>query len=382
MSPIEGWNEIVSWAGHAWDSAGPFQTVITLLIPVAAWLARKPLSDIVLRAVKAIAKWTGITLRKSVEERLIPTTQVLVVACGAYIAHEHILLPDPYYGLMGKLIVTVAVAAVFVAIHSLCSIIPQLYETGSALRAPHQITLVVRVAKVISAFVGVAAVLKVWGIDVGPVLTGMGLAGAAVALAAQDYLKNLLAGFNNAAERRFREGDWIRVEGLVEGIVESIDLRSTLVRRWDKAPVHVANAELASRALICFGQYPQRRIWWTVSLTYTTSIEALKAIRDGVERYIDESGYFKPADVAGRIVRIDSFNDSSIDLLIGCFTKASDFGEFMKAKEALVLAIKSIVAEAGGEFAFPSRSIYMETPSEAGADRSAGSGPGDQRVGQ
>jgi MscS family membrane protein len=139
---------------------------------------------------------------------------------------------------VGKLLISISVAALFVSVYSLCKHIPGFFEEKHSGRAPEQVSRVVRVAQFIVLFVGIAAVFKVWGVDIGPVLTGMGLAGAAVALAAQDYLKNLLAGFNDAAERRFREGDWIRVDGVVEGTVESVDLRSTMVRRFDKAPVY------------------------------------------------------------------------------------------------------------------------------------------------
>ncbi len=59
-------------------------------------------------------------------------------------------------------------------------------------------------------------------------------------------------------------------------------------------------------------------------------------------------------------MRIDSLNDSSIDMAVICFSQSSDWSIYTKAKEELALAIKSIVAEAGGSFAFPSRSIYMK----------------------
>jgi MscS family membrane protein len=184
-------------------------------------------------------------------------------------------------------------------------------------------------------------------------------------LAAQDYLKNLLAGFNNAAERRFREGDWISVEGLIEGTVESVDLRSTLVRRFDKAPVYVPNSELANGLLINFSRCPHRRIRWKISLTYATSVDTLRIIRERIEQHIDESDLYVNADLAARYVRIESFNDSSIDMLVLCFSQSNVWADYLEAKEELALAIKTIVGNAGGDFAFPSRSIYMETSDEA-----------------
>ena len=88
-------------------------------------------------------------------------------------------------------------------------------------------------------FIGSATILEVWGTKVGPLIAGLGLFGVAVALGAQDLFKNLIAGILILAEKRFADGDWIRVDGVVEGTVESIGFRSTRIRRFNRAPVLV-----------------------------------------------------------------------------------------------------------------------------------------------
>ena len=362
---------------QAWDEAGPLRVVVALIVPVVAWLVRQPVAELVLNLFKATMKGIGIEVGDKIEETTLPSIRTLIVTLGALIAHESIQLPQPYFGIVEKLLVSVFVAAVFAAVYGLCKYIPQFFEKKHVKRAPEQISWVVRVAQFIVVFVGIAAVLKVWEIDIGPVLTGMGLAGAAVALAAQDYLKNLLAGFNNAAERRFSEGDWIRIDGLIEGMVESVDLRSTMVRRFDKAPVYVPNSELANNLLINFSRVPHRRIYWKISLTYTSSVDTLRTIRERIEQYIDDSDLFVAPELAARYVRIDSFNDSSIDMLVLCFSQSNVWADYLEAKEELALAIKSIVAEAGGSFAFPSRSVYMEA--SKGEQPVELSGSGDDR---
>jgi len=364
MELAETLTQVVTQVSQAWDEAGLIRVAIALIVPLIAWVVRKPVANPVFKLSKMIAQGVGFTLGDQIEESVRPAIEVFVVAFGALIAHESIQMPEPYFGIVGNLIETVSVAAVFVVVYSLSSLIPQFFVGKHASRASEQISWVVRLVQFLVVFVGIAAVFKVWGIDIGPVLTGMGLAGAAVALSAQDYLKNLLAGFNNAAERRFREGDWISVEGLIEGTVESIDLRSTLVRRFDKAPVYVPNAELANNLLINFSRCPHRRIRWMISLTYTTSIDTLRIIRERIEQYIDASELYVNADLAARYVRIDSFNDSSIDMQILCFSQSNVWANYLEAKEELALAIKSIVGEAGGEFAFPSRAVYMAVSDE------------------
>ncbi len=87
----------------------------------------------------------------------------------------------------------------------------------------------VRVFKIVVLCLGIGVVLEVWGIHVGPALAGLGLVGAAVALGAQDLFKNLIAGIFIIGEQRFENGDWIAVDDVVEGTVETICPASALM---------------------------------------------------------------------------------------------------------------------------------------------------------
>ena len=213
-------------------------------------------------------------------------------------------------------------------------------------------------------FMGCAAVLEVWGIQVGPIIAGLGLFGVAVALGAQDMFKNLIAGLTVIAEKRFHPGDWIKIDGIVEGTVEDIGFRSTLVRRFDKAPVHVPNSQLSDKAVTNFSAMTHRRIYWKIGVLYSSSVDQLKQIRDQIEEYVlTNDDFAKPPEVA-TFVRIDSFNASSIDIMLYCFTKTTDWGEWLVIKETLAYQIKTIVEGAGSDFAFPSTSIYLESSDE------------------
>jgi len=219
----------------------------------------------------------------------------------------------------------------------------------------------IKAMKIAFIFIATAAILEVWGIKIGPIIAGLGLIGVAVALGAQDLFKNLISGFLIIAEKRFNIGDWIKVEGVVEGTVEAIGFRSTFVRRFDKAPVYVPNAKLSDNSLINFSSMSHRRIYWLIGVEYRTSIEMLREIRDNIENYILESHAFAHPPEVPTFVRIDRFNDSSIDIMVYCFTKTIVWGEWLEIKEALAYKIKEIVETAGTGFAFPSQSLYVET---------------------
>jgi small-conductance mechanosensitive channel len=83
-------------------------------------------------------------------------------------------------------------------------------------------------------------------------------------------------------------------------------------------------------------------------------------IRAGIEAYIHENDAFADPEEVATFVRIDAFNDSSIDIMVYCFTRTTVWGEWLEVKEALAYRIKEIVEGAGTAFAFPSRSLYVE----------------------
>ena len=204
------------------------------------------------------------------------------------------------------------------------------------------------------------AILELWGIRVGPVIAGLGLFGVAVALGAQDLFKNLISGIMILMEKRFTVGDIILVSGEVEGVVEQIGFRSTLVRRFDSTPVMVPNYKFAEQSVTNYTRRHHRRIRWLIGLEYRTTIDQLKNIRQEINNLIENDKEFAKNENAGFYVRIDSFSDSSIDLLVQAFTVTNDWGEYLQIKENLAVKIIEIVENNSAGFAFPSQSLYFE----------------------
>jgi MscS family membrane protein len=205
---------------------------------------------------------------------------------------------------------------------------------------------------------GAATVLQIWGIQIGPIIAGFGLFGVAVALGAQDLFKNLLGGVSILVERRFKIGDWVRVESIVEGTVEDIGFRSTRIRRFDQVPVVVPNNFFADYALINFSEMNYRRIFWQIGVEYQTSSAQLRDICGQIKSWLDDNANFISDDRVPCLIFVDGFNDSSIDIMVYCFTETTDWQEWLTQKQDLAYAIKEIVEGAGTGFAFPSRTIY------------------------
>jgi len=138
------------------------------------------------------------------------------------------------------------------------------------------------------------------------------------------------------------------------------------VRQFDKAMVQVPNAKLADTAVTNYSAMTHRRIYWKIGVLYGTTADQLREIREGIEAFIHEDDAFASPEDVSTFVRIDSFNDSSIDIMVYCFTKTTVWGEWLQVKEMLAYKIKEIVEGAGSGFAFPSRSVYLEAvPTDA-----------------
>jgi MscS family membrane protein len=107
-----------------------------------------------------------------------------------------------------------------------------------------------------------------------------------------------------------------------------------------------------------------RRIKWAIGVRYDTTSEQLREVRDKVLAWISDNPEFAdPPDVA-TFMRVDAFGASSIDFLLYCFTKTTNWGEWLRLKEELAFFVKQTVEEAGTEFAFPSTSVYLESGAE------------------
>ena len=218
--------------------------------------------------------------------------------------------------------------------------------------------------KILVIIIGIVAVLELWGIKVGPIIAGLGLLGVAVALGAQDLFKNLISGIMILMERRFKIGDVIHIAGEAEGIVEQIGFRSTLIRQFDSNLVMVPNFKFAERSVTNSSRRINRRIRWIIGLEYRTTVEQLKNMRNQIKEFIDKDKNFKNDDksyFSSSFVRIDSFSDSSIDMLVQCFTNVTNWNEYIQVKETLAITIKEIVENEKAGFAFPSQSLYLES---------------------
>ena len=335
--------------------------VVALLIIAGFLLVRRLLARFLVSRLMAFAKRTRFRLDDEIVKALEDPLTLIPVVLGVFIATEYLTLSGKLDVVSDQVVRSLVVYLIFWIMVRLVRPLSFLLGKLEDVFSSTIVDWLIKSIRVALILIGAATILEIWGIKVGPILAGLGLFGVAVALGAQDLFKNLISGLLIIAERRFSRGDWVCVDGIVEGTVETIGFRSTLIRRFDKAPVYVPNAKLSDNAVTNFSAMTHRRIYWMIGVEYRTTVDQLREIRDGIEQYVLNSEDFaKPPEVA-TFVRIDKFSDSSIDIMLYCFTKTTVWGEWLAIKEELAYKIKDIVETAGTSFAFPSQSVYVET---------------------
>ena len=359
------WDLVVEVWQHGVFGVDIASALIALVILAVFLWIRNLFTRFVMMGLRRATDRTTTDIDDRVLEALSAPIRFIPVVMGVFFATSILAVGESVAAFFHNINRSLVVFTLFWGLFKIVGPVGHMLLSAQVFFTKAMVDWIIKAARVAFVILGAATILELWGIAVGPIIAGLGLFGVAVALGAQDLFKNLIAGLFVIGERRFNVGDWILVDGVVEGTVEQIGFRTTTVRRFDRAPVFVPNARLADNAVTNFSRMTHRRIRWMIGVEYRTTVEQLREIRDRIERYIhDNDDFANPAEVS-TFVRIDAFSDSSIDILLYCFTRSTVWGEWLEIKERLAYEIKQIVEDSGSSFAFPSRSLYLETLPDA-----------------
>ena len=335
-----------------------FQILIGIGIFLIFLIFRGIISKLIIKKLDNIAKRTSNKLDDTFVQAMEGPARFLPIVIGFFIASYYMTFSEESRAVVDTINRTLITILIFWVIHQIIEPISYILSGLDKVLTRELIGWIIKSLKILIFILGLAAVLELWGIKIGPIIAGLGLFGVAVSLGAQDLFKNLISGILVLVEKRFKIGDWILVEGIIEGIVQKIGFRSTVIRKFDKSIAIIPNFQFAENAVINISQTTKWIISWTINLQYDSTIDQLKTIRNEIEDYIKKNEDYKPE--LGYAVRVDQFSESSIDMYIRCFTKTDDWDEWLAVKERLAIQIKQIVEKNKASFAFPSQSIYVE----------------------
>ena len=218
-------------------------------------------------------------------------------------------------------------------------------------------SFLIKLLKVFIVIIGIVAILQDLGINVSGFIASLGLGGLAFALAAKDTAANIFGGIAILTDNIFKIGEWVKI-GNTEGIVEDIGMRTTKIRAFDKRLIIVPNSIIANSNIENFSRRDRRRIKMRIGIDYNTSSENIQKILKDIRTLLNNHPQIHKEPI---LIYFDEFEDSSLSIFCYFFTKTTDWEEYLKIREEINIKIKEIV-EKNSSFAFPSQSLYIQTP--------------------
>jgi len=242
------------------------------------------------------------------------------------------------------------------------------------------VNLGLKAMNVITGLIALIFVLKVLGVNLTALLSGLGIGGVAVAFAAKDTIANLFGSISILLSDLFEQGDWIAVDNM-EGHVVEIGLRATTIRTFDNALIAIPNFKLADNGIKNWSRRKMgRRIKMTIGVTYESDMADIKKALDEIRQMLHEHPLLmgektqfannerqlklvSKEDLKGIkrqiLVNLDTFDSSSINILVYCFSRSVIWNEWLDAKEDVMFKIAAILKANNLEFAYPTMMIHQ-----------------------
>jgi len=211
--------------------------------------------------------------------------------------------------------------------------------------------------KTIVIFIGFFTLLGfVFEVNVLTLITGLGIGGIAIALAAKESLENLIGSFTIFLDKPFVVGDLVKVDG-VEGTVEKVGFRSTRIRTSEKTMATIPNRGMIDGVLENLSLRNLRKVSFVIGLTYETNATSVKNIVAEIEEYINQRAETTDGNAAFK-----SFGDSGLNIEISYFVTILDNAQFIKIRQEINLEIMDIVMRNKSDFAYPTQRLISDKP--------------------
>lgn len=332
------------------------RAVCALLILLAAWLVRRWLTHKGFPALET-RSWhftgTPILLRSFA----VPVQRMCTVV-GIYLAASSLPWAIPgvrkLFLMAFQLVMTLLVCEGLYAASELADLV--LASCSPEIRSNKTLlSLLNTTYKVLVIAVGVAAGAQEVGFPIGSIVAGAGLIGLTISLAAQETASNIFSGIVILVDKPFAVGDWILV-GDVEGEVIDINFRSIKIRSLDKTVSVITNSKVCSSTIVNCAMRSTRPYKFTLGVTYNTSRAKLEQLMADLTAMLEAS---PSVEKGSALVRLTSFGDSSINLLVSAYLLTNQAGTFLQMQNDLNLNVMDVMQKNNVDFAFPSTTVYL-----------------------
>jgi len=292
------------------------------------------------------------------EEALRGPISFLCIVGGAVIAGNILQLPDEFQALVVNFMTSLLDVMIFWFLFQTVEPISEIiHKTGTGQISDEMREVIVDLVKIGVVCVGFLTLLQAWGVNVAAFLAGLGLVGMAVALAAQDTMRNLFASVAMFADKSFKKDDWILTPE-VEGTVGTVSLRTTVINNFDTSITVIPNANLANGTIINFNNCTHRRIVWSLPITAPKD-EKFSQVVEKLNQYVHAH---PKVDQKGEpvIIQIEEFGEACLKLFVLFYVNETRWLPFMEIKQTILLDFLRIVTEEGCAFGVPTRYVTVQ----------------------
>ncbi|MGW8123954.1 mechanosensitive ion channel family protein [Roseivirga echinicomitans] len=218
------------------------------------------------------------------------------------------------------------------------------------------VPLVRKILKTFVVLVGIMAILDGLKFDIWPLITGLSIGGLAVALAAQDTLKNFFGSVMIFIDRPFQIGDWVTSDE-VDGTVEEVGFRTTRIRTFRNSLMYVPNSVISNRTVDNHGKREYRRYYTKLAITYDTPADLIEVFVNGVEKIVlNHPDTRKDA----YNIFLNDYGASSLDVMLYIFFKVPTWNEELRCRQEIMLSVNRLAEKLGVRFAFPTQTLMVE----------------------
>ncbi len=219
------------------------------------------------------------------------------------------------------------------------------------------IPLIKRAGKTLVWILGIVFILQNMGVQVTALVAFGSVGGVAIALASKDTVENLFGSLVVFVDQPFQIGEYVIIDGSIEGVIEEVGFRSTRIRTLDKTLISVPNAKISQCTVNNFAKIPERRFKCTLALRYDTTPAQMETFIESLRNYLSNHEMVNQDTV---IVYFSDMNSFSLDVLVMAFIKSNAWIDLVKFKHDVFLQFMKIAEEQGVGYAFPTTTIEFE----------------------
>ena len=220
----------------------------------------------------------------------------------------------------------------------------------------HVVPLIRKVLRVFVVIVGGLVILQSLDVNVTALLAGISIGGLALALAAQDTLKNLFGSLMIFIDKPFSVGHWI-TSADIDGTVEEVGFRSTRVRTFRNSLTYVPNGKLADATIDNHGLRQYRRFYMNIGITYDTPPDLIEVFVEGLRKIVDRHPNTRKDFY---MIEFNEMGDFSLKIMFYIFFTVPTWPEELKARHEILIQIIRLAEKLGVRFAFPTQTLHME----------------------